>query len=131
LKHSAVLTNPQQAHAVLTSIWPEIKSELMAGHKLMVKVEPEKRSDEQNRLLWAALSDVSRQVEWHGQKLEPEDWKHVFSAGLKRQRAVPGIDGGFVVLGQSTSKMTKADFSELIELIYAFGADRGVTFKEQ
>jgi hypothetical protein len=41
---------------------------------------------------------------------------------------VPGIDGGFVVLGQSTKKMSKAELGELMELIEAFGAQRGVRF---
>ena len=41
-----------------------------------------------------------------------------------------GIDGGFVVCGQRTSKMSKAEFSNLLELIYAFGAEHEVTFSE-
>ncbi|EME1833560.1 recombination protein NinB [Cronobacter sakazakii] len=49
---------------------------------------------------------------------------------LKGQRSAPGINGGFVVLGQSTSKMKVSEFSELLELIYAFGAERGVQWSE-
>jgi len=41
---------------------------------------------------------------------------------------VPGIDGGFVVLGARTSHMTVAEMSELQTLIEAFGADKGVIF---
>ena len=77
------------------------------------------------------LADVSKQVDWHGRKLSPEDWKHVFSASLKKQDSVPGIDSGFVVLGQSTSKMTKAEMSDLQTLIEAFGAQQGVRFTAQ
>ena len=58
--------------------------------------------------------------------MTPEDWKTMFTAALKRERVVPGINGGFVVLGQSTSKMTKAEMCELQELIEAFSAERGV-----
>jgi len=43
---------------------------------------------------------------------------------------VPGIDGGFVVLGLSTSKMSKEEMSELLELALAFGAQKGVVFCE-
>ena len=92
--------------------------------------KPEKRSNEQNRLMWAALTDISRQVEWYGEKLSPEDWKHILSSSLRKQRAVPGIDGGFVVLGLSTSKMSKEEMSELLELALAFGAQKGVVFCE-
>jgi len=100
----------------------------MAGNRLTLEIKREKRSNEQNRLMWAALSDISRQVDWYGEKLSPEDWKHVLSASLKKQRAVPGLDGGFVVLGLSTSKMSKDEMSELLELALAFGAQKGVVF---
>lgn len=123
------LWNPQQAHAAIaTQLWPTIKAMLMAGQRLELACKPEKRSNAQNRLMWAALSDISRQVDWYGEKLSPEDWKHVLSASLKKQRAVPGLDGGFVVLGLSTSKMSKDEMSELLELALAFGAQKGVVF---
>jgi hypothetical protein len=125
------LYDAKQGHGALTALWQTIKPILADGKRMVVKVEPEKRTSEQNKLLWAALGDVSEQVEWHGQRLEPQEWKAVFTAALKRQKVVPGIDGGFVVLGSSTSRMSKAEFSELCELIFAFGAERGVTFKEQ
>jgi hypothetical protein len=130
-RFSAVLHSPRQGHEVFVSVWHQARDLLAAGKRLTLVVSPEKRTSDQNRLLWAALGDLSAQVDWYGEKLSPEDWKNVVSASLKKQRAVRGIDGGFVVLGQSTSRMSKAEFSELIELIYAFGAERGVTFKEQ
>lgn len=97
----------------------------------IVEVKPLTRTLEQNAKLWAMLTDVSEQVNWHSQKLTPEDWKHVFSAALNQQRVVPNIDStGFVVLGQSTSKMTVRQMADMIELINAFGAERGVSFKD-
>ena len=131
MKTTARLINPQQAHAVWTNLWQQIKGETLQGHRLEVTVKPERRSNDQNALLWALLTEVSRQVDWHGQKLEPGEWKDVFTAGLKRQKVVPGLDGGFVVLGSSTSRMDKQEFSDLIELIRAFGAEHGVRFKDQ
>lgn len=85
----------------------------------------------QNAKLWPMLQDISTQVDWHGQNLTPDEWKDVFSAALKKQKAVPGIDGGFVVCGQRTSGMTKSEFSDLIELIYAFGAQYDVRWTEE
>jgi hypothetical protein len=70
-------------------------------------------------------------VDWYGQKLSSEDWKDVLTASLRRTRVVPGIDAGtFVPLGMRTSQMTKEEISDLLELIYAFGAERGVKFRE-
>ena len=121
------LWEPAQAHKQLMHAWAEcIKPMLVGGHRLVMEVKPETRSSEQNRRLWAMLTDVSSQVDWYGQKLSPEDWKHIFTASLKKTRAVPGIDGGIVVLGQSTSRMTKAEMCDLQTLIEAFAAERGV-----
>lgn len=100
-----------------------------AGH--VVTLSEPKRNLEQNARLWAMLTEVSRQVEWYGKKLSPEDWKHVFSSSLRQLAVVPNLTGtGFVALGQSTSQMTKREFAELIDLIDAFGAERGVEFNE-
>lgn len=96
------------------------------GH--VVTISEATRSNDQNRLLWPLLDCLAKQVNWHGQKLSASDWKHVLTSSLKKQRVVPGIDGGFVVMGQSTSRMGKAEFSELIELLYAFGAQHNVNF---
>lgn len=89
----------------------------------------ERRTVEQNRLMWALLTDVANQVKWPVNNvmtsMSPEDWKHVLSAGLKReQRVAAGIEGGFVILGQYTHKFSKPEMAEFIELIYSFGANR-------
>lgn len=96
----------------------------------VVEVKEATRTLDQNALLWATLTDVAEQVEWYGRKLTPDEWKDVFSASLKRAQVVPGLDGGFVVLGQRTSSMTKRDFSDLCELIFAFGAEHDVKWTD-
>lgn len=96
----------------------------------VVLVQSPTRNLEQNALLWKLLSEVSEQVIWYGGRLTAEEWKDVFSASLRKQKVVPGIDGGFVVCGQRTSKMSKAEFSELLELIVAFSAQQGVGLSE-
>jgi hypothetical protein len=123
------LWEPVQAHKIITlQLWPVLKSMLMAGHRMVVEIKPETRTLAQNARLWAMLTDVSKQVNWYGRKLSQEEWKHVFTASLSKQDVVPGIDGGFVVLGKSTSKMTKPEMSELQQLIEAFGAQQGMRF---
>ena len=87
------------------------------------------RSLEQNRLMWANLEDIAQQVVWYGQKLSKEEWKDVLTAALKKQKIVPGIEGGFVVIGARTSKMSVAEMTELIELSAMFGAQQGVKFR--
>lgn len=125
------LFNAQQGHQQLTHAWTEyIKPMLMGGHRLRLVAEKETRTLEQNSRLWALLTDVSNRVEWYGNKLTPDEWKDVFTAALKKEKVVPGINGGFVVLGQRTSKMTKAEMVELQDLIEAFGVEKGVKFND-
>ncbi len=99
---------------------------------MRVEFKQIKRSDEQNAKCWAMLSEVAAQCPWHGVKLTADDWKFVFLDALKRElRMVPNIDGtGFVNLGRSSSDLSKAEMSDLIELIHAFGAQHDIKFKD-
>ena len=123
------LWEPTQAHRAITHTWGQAKRLIGDGKRLTLELRPEKRSDAQNRRLWSMLTDISEQVEWHGHRLTDEEWKDVFTAALKRTKVVPGLDGGFVVCGQSTSRMTKAEMAELQTLMEAFGAQQEVRFK--
>ena len=87
------------------------------------------RSLNQNRMMWANLEDIAQQVVWYGVKLTKEEWKDVLTAALKKQKVVPGIEGGFVIIGARTSKMTVPEMTELIELSTAFGTQQGVKFR--
>ncbi|WP_033748089.1 recombination protein NinB [Pantoea sp. NGS-ED-1003] len=98
---------------------------------LQITIQEDTRSLAQNRMLWACLHDISQQVVWYGRKMDAESWKHVFSAALKQQETVPGINGGFVVLGQSTSKMRVSEMRDLITIIHAFGAEQNVRFSDE
>ena len=102
----------------------------LAGGPVIVSLGRETRTLEQNRKLWPMLQDVSVNVRWYGEQLTREEWKDVFSAALKRHRAVPGIDGGIVMVGLHTSRLNKSDFSDLIEIIYEFGSRHSVRWSE-
>jgi len=97
-----------------------------------IEYKAPKRSLPQNDRFWAMLTEVSRQLPWHGIKLTADDWKLIFLDALKRElRMVPNIDGtGFVNLGRSSSDLSKAEMTDMIELISAFGANHGVVFHD-
>ena len=99
--------------------------------EIVIREYKKHRSLQQNRLMWKLINEVSEKVIWYGEKLTPENWKDVLTASLKKQTVVPGIDGGFVVCGTSTSKMTVKELNELIELTIAFGTQQGVKFSAQ
>lgn len=95
-----------------------------------VEFKEAKRTTDQNAIMWASLTEIARQVPWHGVRLSADDWKIIFLAGLNQEmRLVPNIEGnGFVQLGRSSSGLSKNEMSQLLELIFAFGAKRGVEF---
>lgn len=97
-----------------------------------IEFKTSRRSIPQNSKMWAMLSEVASQLEWHGQKLLAVDWKLLFLDALKREeRLVPNLDGtGFVNLRQSSSDLTKSEMSDLIELIQEFGARHNVKFAD-
>lgn len=100
------------------------------GPGTRVEFKEAKRTTDQNAKMWSCLTGISQQVVWHGQKLKPDDWKLVFLDALKQEmRIVPNINGnGFVNLGRSSSDLSKSEFSDLIEIMLAFGAQHGVVF---
>lgn len=101
-----------------------------------VEFKAPKRTDSQNDKMWAMLTEVSVQLKWHGIKLTPDDWKLQFLDALRRAhgdqiRVVPNTDNtGFVNLGTSSSDLSKEEMSDLIELIFKFGAEHGVEFHD-
>ncbi len=68
------------------------------------------------------LTEIATQLAWHGQKLTPDDWKDLFMGALRKERLVPGINGGLTSIGMRTSDLTKEEMSDLIELICHFAA---------
>ena len=97
-----------------------------------VTFQEPKRTLPQNDKFWAAMTDISRQLSWHGMKLAPEDWRLMFLAALGGEmRIVPNLTGnGFVDLGRSSSKLDKEEFSNLLEIVQAFCAEHGVKLTE-
>ena len=94
------------------------------------------RTIPQNDRMWAMLTDIAEQMTWppeNGIRLNTEDWKLVFLDALKREiRTVPNLDNtGFVNIGRSSSDLSKEEMTDLIELMFAFGAKHGVTFHDE
>lgn len=103
--------------------------------EIVVRVFRSKRSLEQNRRMWAMLTDISRQIPWVVNDcvvtMSAEDWKDVLTASLRSElRVARGIDGGMVLLGLRTSRMTVQRMSDLIDLMFAFGNARGVAWSD-
>lgn len=127
------LHNRAQAWAAIKAqLFPFLKESLQGGRMWLLTLKPETRSQAQNRLMWPILAEFSKQLQWpvNGRMvtMEPDEWKDVLTAAFRNEtaRLAMGLNGGVVLLGQRTSKFTKAEFSAWIEFLYATAADRGV-----
>lgn len=97
----------------------------------VVKIKAPGRSMSQNDKMWAMISDVSR-AKPEGRRHTPEVWKGLFMHSCGHQvQFMHGLDDGppFPV-GFSSSRLSKAEMSDLIESIYEYGARHGVVWSE-
>ena len=127
------LYQPVQAHQAIRQAWEQcVKPMLVAGHRMVLEVKPQKRSNPQNARLHAMLTELSAQCDWCGQKLPMEVWKRLCMAAWMREerqspQLVPALDGhGVDIIYERTSKLSKDECGRLMEWIEAFAAERGV-----
>lgn len=96
----------------------------------VVNIREARRSLDQNAKLWAMLSDVSH-ARPDGRRHTPDVWKALFmSACGYSVQFETGLDGRPFPLGFASSKLTVAEMRDLIEFIYAYGAEHGVKWTE-
>ncbi len=97
----------------------------------VVKIAEERRTTQQSDKMWAMLSDIAR-ARPMGRVLPSETWKALFLDDLgHKPKWEPSLDGdGVVNTGYRSSRLTKAAMSDMIERIYAFGAEHGVLWSE-
>jgi hypothetical protein len=132
MKLFAHLINAQQAHTALVSMWEQLKPYLIAGHRFEVEVRPERRNTEQNAKFHALCSDLAKAgVPWAGKPRDAAAWKVLLVSGhamatKEGAEIVPGLEGEFVNIRESTALMTKARGSSLIEYAVAFCATHGI-----
>lgn len=131
MTHTTTLTEPTAARQTLGRLWTWLKPRLLAGHRITLSVEEERRSSEQNRLLHALLQDIAQRREWAGRKWDAEVWKRLLVAAWTRARGeqsliVPALDGhGVDVVFRRTSRMTRPELSELIDFVQAWDSTQG------
>lgn len=98
----------------------------------VMKLAKETRRDVQNRKLWPMIADIQRQVPAMT-TYSAEDIKLRFLNALGTEmRFLPALEGeGMFPVGMRSSTLTVAQFSGLIELLYAYGEKHGVRWSER
>lgn len=129
------LFNAQQGYQALVTAFTHAKGWLAAGHKLILEIRPETRSSAQNRYLHAIFGDVAQQAEWMGKKRTAAEWKVLFCSGHAvatkcGAELIPGLEGEFLNVRESTAKMGKARMASLLEYTLAWCAMNGVMLRD-
>ena len=68
--------------SVMQAAWETVGVLLEANDTVCIEVRERKRSDEQNALLHAMLTEVSRKLEFNGKKLSVDEWKLVIPENI-------------------------------------------------
>ena len=97
-----------------------------------IEFKKPKRSIPQNDRMWAMLTDIASQKEHAGRKYTPDQWKVLFMHACGREvRFIPALDNStFIPWGQSSSDLSKEEMTNLIEFMFAWGAENSVTFHD-
>ena len=95
-----------------------------------IAIEEPVRTNSQNRLMWSLLQSFAEQVVHCGRKYEAEAWKCIFMKALGKEfDFAPSLEGDEIVaIGYRSSRLSKEEMANLVELIYSEGAKRGVVF---
>ncbi len=102
----------------------------------VISVSPPKRSVDQNAKLHAILSDLARSpLTWAGKRRTIDEWKmlavsaHAVATNESGE-IIPGLEGEFVAIRESTAQMSVRRASSLIEYLLAFCAQHEVDLRE-
>jgi len=112
------LFNAQQGYKAFKDAWQTIKAWLTAGHRLVLSVKPV----------------AAAGIPWAGKNRTATEWKVLLVSGhavatKQGSDMVPGLEGEFVNLRESTAHMSIARASSLIEYTLAFCAAHEVPIR--
>lgn len=122
------------AHATARRLAAQHIAEAPDGYVVTV-AEPRRNSD-QNAKFHALCTDIARSgMEWAGKRRTADQWKVLLVSGhavatKEGAEMVPGIEGEYVNVRESTALMSVRRSSSLIEYTVAFCAMHGIRTAE-
>ncbi len=104
----------------------------VADEGMVVEIKPKTRTSEQNALLHKLLGEIAKRKEFGGKKRTTEQWKLIMVSGHsiatgRAAEVVPGLEGEFLNLRESTASMSVKRLSSLVEYVQAWAAENEVS----
>lgn len=102
---------------------------------LGIKVGPPTRTLAQNALLHSMFGELAEKATYLGRKLTANQFKtllisgHSIATGLTAE-VIPGIEGEYVNIRESSAQMSVARMTSLIEYIHAWAAENNIQLKQ-
>ena len=138
------LWEPVQAHKAFMHLYNTAKPYLMAGHRMVAKLEPETRRENHNRHFHSLIGQIAQQI--GGDLADAEDAKRILISAFRIDtrndpdlmgewakfgdvRMGRGLRGEVVLLGIQSRDFTIKLARAFITWLEAFGAEHGVRFK--
>lgn len=128
-KKTFVLINDRVRHNAMAEL-------MHAPSNCIITVAPPKRSLDQNAKLHAMLTDLARSpITWAGKRRTIDEWKALIISGhsvatRSTGEVIPGIEGEFVAIRESSASMSVSRASSLIEYLLAFCVSNNVELRE-
>jgi len=127
------LINTEQGTALIKNLWPKMKTALELGKTLVITVEEENRTHDQNSKFHAIIAQIAKETQHFGAKWDTESWKRFLidqfatETGLHASKIVPSLDGHRLVqLGLQSRKFTKDQASQFVDWLQAWCAEKGI-----
>ena len=97
-----------------------------------VEIKAAKRTLPQNDRMWGMLTDIAQQKKHFGKKITTDTWKILFLHAVGNEvKFLQSLDGTeFIPHGHRSSDLTKEEMSDVIEFMFAWGAENGVVFHD-
>tara|TARA_R110000803_G_scaffold63062_1_gene123603 strand:+ start:581 stop:991 length:411 start_codon:yes stop_codon:yes gene_type:complete len=131
------LRNSVEGVKQMRQLWVKMKESLDSGVALVVQVDKETRTQDQNALYHSIINQIAKQARHLGSTWDAESWKRLLVDAYTREigqssgQVIPNLTGdGIVQLGLQTRKFTKQQASEFSEWLMAWAAQNGVTINE-
>ena len=123
--------NPQRLVIADRAI-AELLERVGGGQDTEIAIREPRRTLAEKALLHALITEMAAQLEWDGKKRDVETWKRLLVAAWMRAEGkpieiLPALDGhGVELIPVRTSGLGKRACADLIEFIYAWGAEQGI-----
>jgi hypothetical protein len=134
MKKSIKLLTKDQAKPLIKPFLSLVAEQLESGKIGWLQWQENTRSLEQNARLHAMIADIAKQIDYLGKKRTLDEWKTLLIsahsiATKEGAEVIPGIEGEYVSIRESSASMSVARMTSLMDYVEAYGTINGVKFR--